>query len=231
MPPQRKIKSGMTKSEALSRIEDVEDPEFCSHSRTYDLVVEGMNDNIDDHEIQRKGCWALALGSILYAKLLIQAGAVECTLRAMARFPMDERLNADGCECLRLLCSKREGVRRAMAANAVKAIAAAYEHHSQNPRFVQEACGALTKFAKTEAKAVLAIQGYPKIVHAMEMFPRYSWVQMWGCQSTAAFGKLNPITVKNMDGYTRIEDVMRTNKDVEAVQVFGQDAMDTKPQA
>mmetsp|Transcript_48265 Transcript_48265/g.121560 ORF Transcript_48265/g.121560 Transcript_48265/m.121560 type:complete len:239 (+) Transcript_48265:133-849(+) len=234
----RRRPKGMTKEEAIRRIKDIEEPEFAGHAETYDLAVRAMNEFPDDHEVQSKGQWAIALGAITQARFIVTAGGVERTIKAMERFPMDERLQADGCETLRLLCSKQEGMRRTLQGGGLKVVCLALAQHSENVRLQQEAVGALTKFTSKDPKAVLAQGGFESIMHVMEMFPKYSWVQMWACQSITEFSKLDPKRVEGMDGYTKVEEVMKKftveeGKKMwdksEAVQYFGRNALMTKP--
>mmetsp|Transcript_69968 Transcript_69968/g.226931 ORF Transcript_69968/g.226931 Transcript_69968/m.226931 type:complete len:199 (+) Transcript_69968:181-777(+) len=196
MAPKRN-KFGMSKDEAMTRIKDIEDPMFADHLETYNLAVRGMTDNLKDHEVQRKGVWALALGAITQPRYLIQAGAVEMTIKSMAQWPLDERLQADGCECLRILCSKSEGMRRALAAGGIQ--------------------------------AVLAKGGYENILHTMDLFANYSWVQMWGCQATTQFSKLDPKRVEGIEGYSKIQATMKAHEASEGVQLFGREALMTRP--
>eukprot|EP00405_Crypthecodinium_cohnii_P052819 CAMPEP_0206602054 /NCGR_PEP_ID=MMETSP0325_2-20121206/47089_1 /ASSEMBLY_ACC=CAM_ASM_000347 /TAXON_ID=2866 /ORGANISM="Crypthecodinium cohnii, Strain Seligo" /LENGTH=224 /DNA_ID=CAMNT_0054114329 /DNA_START=46 /DNA_END=717 /DNA_ORIENTATION=- len=218
-------KRGMSKEEALQRIKDLEDPMYEDHIETYNLVVRALADNMNNPEIQRKGQWAIALGAINQPQFLIQAGAVEQTVKTMNRWPLDERLQADGCETLRLLCSKQEGMQRALEGGAIEAVCRALAQHSLDNRIQQEACGALTKFSEGDAKAALSGGGYESILHAMELYPNWSWVQMWAAQATANLSKENQKDVQDVEGYRKVKDAMNTHDEVEAVQYFGRKAV------
>mmetsp|Transcript_53322 Transcript_53322/g.152858 ORF Transcript_53322/g.152858 Transcript_53322/m.152858 type:complete len:231 (-) Transcript_53322:102-794(-) len=228
MAPKRN-KFGMSKDEAMTRIKDIEDPMFADHLETYNLAVRGMTDNLKDHEVQRKGVWALALGAITQPRYLIQAGAVEMTIKSMAQWPLDERLQADGCECLRILCSKSEGMRLALAAGGIQSVFNALQQHSEDNRVQQEACGALSRFSQKDTQAVLAKGGYENILHTMDLFANYSWVQMWVCQATKQFSKLDPKRVEGIEGYSKIQATMKAHEASEGVQVFGREALMTRP--
>lgn len=227
--PRRRVRKGMGREEAMRRIKDIEEPEFAGHAETYNLAVRAMNEFPEDHELQAKGQWSLALGAIAQARYIITAGGVERTIQTMERFPMDERLQADGCETLRLLCSKQEGMRRTLEGGGLKVVMLAAAQHSENARLQQEACGAVTKFTMKDAQAVLGQGGFEKILHVMELFPKYSWVQMWGCQAVTIFSKLDAKQVEDMDGYNVVDKVMQAHEKSEAVQFFGREAMMTKP--
>merc|ERR1719468_1119238 len=102
---------------------------------------------------------------------------------------MDERLQCEAMECLRIMCTtSREAQRRVMAAGGLKAVTMAVTSHSESARLQQEAIAILAKLSMTAPEAVMASGGLESITHIMDLFPSYSWIQMWGCQAIKHLG-------------------------------------------
>mmetsp|Transcript_43723 Transcript_43723/g.132370 ORF Transcript_43723/g.132370 Transcript_43723/m.132370 type:complete len:239 (-) Transcript_43723:87-803(-) len=231
MPMPAKKQQGMSKQEALSRIGDLEDPAYIEHQETYVLAVKAMNALPEDHEVQAKGCWGLALGAVSHSRYILAAGGAQAVIAAMTAFLSDDRLQAEACETLRYLAEKKDGQQIILDAGGIKAILAAAEAHGQDEqgRVPQEALGALTKLAARDAARVLDAGGLDQVLRVADLFPSYSWVQVWCCQAMKEFSLHDHRRIEAVEGYDKIQEIMGAMKKEEAVQLFGREAMLTKP--
>lgn len=227
----------MPKPEALQRIKDVEIPDFAKYRETYDLLTRAMLTWPQDNEVQAKGCWAQALAATTHAHYVTRSGGIEAVCQAMHNFPMDDRLQCEGIEALRILCSSTRDARsRALKAGALKALSMAIQTHSEAEQMQQEAIGLIAKLSQADPKGVMDNGGLENITRIMDTFPQYTWVQMYGCQAIRHLGTEDRRRVDQMECFGKCEKVLEANWDKkkeclksDAVDHFGKEVRLSRP--
>lgn len=228
MPPKR-----MPKDVALAAFEELERPRAANQVEPFMKAVTAMSQYREDYSVSRKGCFAMAYGSFSSSRQVFEAGGLQAILNAMRRHPMDERLQAEGLEALRVLAEQPDGAEEVLAAGGLQAAITSMGILPEAQWVQQEACGflcALTTCADGR-KQLLRSGALEAVLRVMEGFPRATWVQMWGCLVIKRLAEVDPRGVDACGGFEAADRARssKTNLKAEAVQLAATEALRLRP--
>lgn len=215
--------------EALKAFAVLEDPLTNLLVEPYVTAVEAMGRCMSNLKVQRAGCFAMAFGSVTWSRFVLKAGGLEAVIAAMSQHARDERVQADGCEALRLLSEAAGGATRVLAAGGLRAALSAMMALGECAVVQQEGLGVLRSISAREATAVINAGGLEAVLRVMEMFRQYSWVQMWGVQALLHLAAVDPRRVYNANGFESAAAAVKRHPDCEVLQRVGSTLSPLRP--
>eukprot|EP00441_Pelagodinium_beii_P021654 CAMPEP_0197658632 /NCGR_PEP_ID=MMETSP1338-20131121/45351_1 /TAXON_ID=43686 ORGANISM="Pelagodinium beii, Strain RCC1491" /NCGR_SAMPLE_ID=MMETSP1338 /ASSEMBLY_ACC=CAM_ASM_000754 /LENGTH=284 /DNA_ID=CAMNT_0043235251 /DNA_START=55 /DNA_END=905 /DNA_ORIENTATION=- len=205
----RGFKRVIKREDALKNMEEMEEKRSAKEYQAYLNAVDSAVQHPADEKVQHKFCWAMAFSSARYPSLVAKAGGLEVILKAMTRFPKNERLLAEGCEAVRNLVEMPDGAELVIAAGGLEVVLAAMTMNPDADWVQQEGCGLVCRII-TESdqgrEEMLSRDGLALVMKNMEAYPRASWVALWGCQAMTRFAELDPKRVENIRGFEAAEN-------------------------
>ncbi|CAK9114188.1 unnamed protein product [Durusdinium trenchii] len=166
------------KAEAMDTMQILEDPIYAREVVAYTNAVKAAEQHAQDEQVQYSFCFAMAFCATRYPNIVIKAGGLKGILRAMARFPKNERLQAESCEALRNIAEMPDGADTLLGTNAMEAVLDSMRMNGQAEWVQQEGFGFICRMVTESDGArdrLFKGDGLRVIMDAMESFPRASW--------------------------------------------------------
>ncbi|CAK9114186.1 unnamed protein product [Durusdinium trenchii] len=192
------------KAEAMDTMQILEDPIYAREVVAYTNAVKAAEQHAQDEQVQYSFCFAMAFCATRYPNIVIKAGGLKGILRAMARFPKNERLQAESCEALRNIAEMPDGADTLLGTNAMEAVLDSMRMNGQAEWVQQEGFGFICRMVTESDGArdrLFKGDGLRVIMDAMESFPRASWVALWGSQALRRFAELDAQRLQDIGAF------------------------------
>mmetsp|Transcript_73975 Transcript_73975/g.163375 ORF Transcript_73975/g.163375 Transcript_73975/m.163375 type:complete len:251 (+) Transcript_73975:51-803(+) len=193
-----------SKVEAMDIMKILEDPIYAREVVAYTNAVKAAEQHAGDEEVQYSFCFAMAFCATRYPNIVMKAGGLDGILKAMVRFPKNERLQAESCEALRNIAEMPDGADTLFNTNAMQVVLDSMRMNAQAEWVLQEGFGFLCRMV-TECDGardkLFKRDGLQVIMDSMETFPRASWVALWGSQALRRFAELDAQRLQDMGAF------------------------------
>ncbi|CAJ1365389.1 unnamed protein product [Effrenium voratum] len=177
-----------TKASAMDTMKMLEDPLYAREVVAYTNAVKAAAQHLADEEVQYAFTFAMSFGATRYPNIVMKCGGLQGVLAAMARYPKNERLQAECCETLRNIAEMPDGADTLLETNAMEAVLDSMRMNAQAEWVLQEGCGFICRMITESDGArdkLLQKDGLRVVMDSMESFPRASWVRALGTKSAS----------------------------------------------
>ncbi|CAJ1373376.1 unnamed protein product [Effrenium voratum] len=158
----------------------LEDPLYAREVVAYTNAVKAAAQHLADEEVQYAFTFAMSFGATRYPNIVMKCGGLQGVLAAMARYPKNERLQAECCETLRNIAEMPDGADTLLETNAMEAVLDSMRMNAQAEWVLQEGCGFICRMIteprmgklKDKAVAVATFGGFMAIGMAISSNPQ-----------------------------------------------------------
>lgn len=207
------FKRQWTLEQAFEHTKEMENKGSAKELQAYINCVDSTSQHPAEAKLQHQFCFAMAYGSATNPALAMKAGALKVVLAAMNRFPQNERLLAEACDCLRNFTEMPDGAEEVYRKGGLQVVLNTLLMNPEADFVQQEGCGLLCRLitecdeARDEA---MKRDGLRIILNCIENFPRASWVALWGTQAIQRFAEVDLPRVIESDGFEAVEKVQKS---------------------